>query len=357
MGGGRVSVSLLLAHGDDGYQLDQALAAFAARAGADDRAEIVPAGSPDEAAIDRARLEAGTIGMFGVHLAVLREPLRAAGRSTSAADRLLALVRELPDGAALALVDMRATREAGKPPPLLSRLADAVVTRGGVVEERLAPRRGELQAWIRRHAQGRGVAIEPRAAALLAERIGGAVAESDVERGEQTRVADGELQKLATYAGERAISVDDVEQLVADTRPASLYAITNAVDRRDPSAAAASLRLALDEGLPVLRIMAALAGRLSDLIVARDLRARAAPASEITRRVGRGNARMAERLVEAAGRYDAAELESMLRGLFEADLAIKTNAMEPEPAIAAWLGTYLLGNPRRPAGRAGGGRS
>jgi DNA polymerase III delta subunit len=345
-------VTLLLAHGDDGYQLDQALAAFATRAGAADRTEIVPAASPDEAAIDRARLDAGTIGMFGAHLAVLRDPLKAAGRSTGAADRLLALVRDLPDGAALALIDVRSTRDATKPPALLDRLADAVVTRGGVVEERLSPRRGELQSWIRRHAEGVGVKIEPRAAALLAERIGGAVAESDVERGEQTRVAAGELEKLATYAGERPIGAADVEQLVADTRPASLYAITNAVDRRDPAGAAAALQRALAEGQPVLRIMAALAGRLSDLIVARDLRARGAPAAEITRRVGRGNARMAERLVEAAGRYDAAELEGMLRGLFEADLAIKTNAMEPEPAVAAWMGTYLLGNPRRPAGRA-----
>ena len=68
---------------------------------------------------------------------------------------------------------------------------------------------------------------------MLAERIGGAVAESDVERGEQTRIADGELRKLATYAGDRPISVEDVEALVADTRPASLFAITNAIDRRD----------------------------------------------------------------------------------------------------------------------------
>jgi hypothetical protein len=41
-------------------------------------------------------------------------------------------------------------------------------------------------------------------------------------------------------------------------------------------------------------------------------------------------------------------------GLFEADLAIKTNAMEPEPAIAAWLGEHLLGaereQPRRSRG-------
>jgi DNA polymerase III delta subunit len=98
--------------------------------------------------------------------------------------------------------------------------------------------------------------------------------------------------------------------------------------------------------------MAALAGRIGDLIVARDLKKRGAPPAEITRRVGRGNMRMAERLVEAAGRYEAAELEAMLRGLFEADLAIKSNAMEPEPAVAAWLGEFLLGNPRRPAGRA-----
>jgi DNA polymerase III delta subunit len=58
---------------------------------------------------------------------------------------------------------------------------------------------------------------------------------------------------------------------------------------------------------------------------------------------------MAERLVEAAGRYRDQELEAMLRGLFEADLAIKTNAMQPEPAVAAWLGEFLIGMPRMAA--------
>ncbi|MGH2455256.1 MAG: hypothetical protein ACRDHD_03245, partial [Candidatus Limnocylindria bacterium] len=143
-----MSVPLLLAHGDDGFGLDQVLRAFAERIGADERVEIVAERSPDEPAIDRARVEAGTVGMFGVHLAVLRQPLRAAGRSTAATDRLTALVRDLPDGAALALVELRSTRDATRPPPLLGRLADAVVTRGGVVEERQAPRRGELQAWV-----------------------------------------------------------------------------------------------------------------------------------------------------------------------------------------------------------------
>jgi DNA polymerase-3 subunit delta len=342
-----VSVSLLLVHGDDGLGLDAAVREFARDIDATDRADIVPERSPDEAAIDRARLEAGTMSMFGSHLAVLRQPLRAAGRSTSAADRLMALVSDLPDGSALALIEERPSRDITKPPALLKRLAEAVKARGGRIEEHGAPRRGELRAWIMGHAARIGLKIEVRAAHVLAERIGGQIWETDVERGEMTRIADSELRKLATYAGERAITVEDVEALTADTRPASVFAITNAIDRREPAAAAEALRRALAEGQPGLRILASLAGRVSDLIVARDLVAAKAAPNEIARRVARGNARMAERLVEAARRYRGDELDGMLNGLFEADLAIKTNVMEEEPALVAWLGEHLL------AGRSG----
>ena len=347
-----MSGGLLLVHGDDSFGIDLALTAFATRAGVDGRTEIVPVGSPDEAAIDRARLEAGMIGMFGAPLTVLRQPLRAAGRSTAATEKLVALLGSLPDGSALALAELRPSRDVGKPPALLKRLEEAVTARGGTVEERVAPRRNELQGWIRAHAATTGIAIEPRAAAVLAERIGAAAWESDIERGEQTRVADGELRKLATYAADRPISPADVEALVVDTRPASLFAITNAIDRREPAAAAAALERAIDEGQPVLRIMGALEGRLADLIVARDLLASGASSQELTRRIGRGNARMAQRLAEAARNYSAAELEAMLRGLFEADMAIKANDSEEEPALVAWLGEYLLAarrtGPRRP---------
>lgn len=78
MGGRPVSVALLLLHGDDGFGLDTALGEFARDIDATDRADIIPERTPDEAAIDRARLESGTVGMFGAHLAVLRQPLKAA---------------------------------------------------------------------------------------------------------------------------------------------------------------------------------------------------------------------------------------------------------------------------------------
>jgi DNA polymerase III delta subunit len=342
-----MTASLLLLHGDDGFAIDLALRDFAREIGADDRVEVLPERSPDEAAIDRARLEAGSVGMFGAHLAVLRRPLYAAGRSTAAADRLVALVTQLPDGSALALAEERPSRDLAKPPALLKRLAEAVRERGGRIEQHDAPRRGELRGWITSHAARLGIGIEVRAAHLLAERIGGQVWETDIERGEMTRVADSELRKLATYAGDRPIGPDDVEALTADTRPASVFAITNAVDRREPAAAAEALRRALAEGQPGLRILASLAGRVSDFIVARDLVAAKTPPNEIARRLARGNARMAERLVDAAKRYPGEELDRMLIGLWEADVAIKSNAMDEEPALVAWIGEHLLATARR----------
>ncbi|MBA3740294.1 MAG: DNA polymerase III subunit delta [Chloroflexi bacterium] len=337
-----MNAPLLLVHGDDGFGLDTALRAFATEVDATERIEIIPDRTPDEASIDRVRLEAGTMSMFGVHLAVLRQPLKAAGRSTTAADRLLALVRDLPKGSALALVEERPSRDITRPPALLKRLAEAVKERGGRIEEHGAPRRGDLRPWIVDHASQVGVKIEMRAAHVLAERIGGQIWETDIERGEMTRIADSELRKLATYAGDRSISVEDVEALTADTRPASVFAITNAIDRREPAVAAEALRRALADGQPGLRILASLAGRVSDLIVARDLVASKTPPNEIARRIARGNARMAERIVDAARRYRGEELDAMLTGLFEADLAIKTNAMAEEPALVAWLGEHLL---------------
>lgn len=337
-----MTAPIVLLHGDDGFGLDLALRDFATSVDATDRVEIVPQATPDESALDRARLEAGTMSMFGVHLAVLRQPLKAAGRSTAAADRLLALVSELPDGSALALVEERPSRDITKPPALLKKLGEAVKARGGRVEEHGAPRRGDLRGWIVQHAARLGVGIEVRAAHVLAERIGGSIWETDVERGEMTRIADSELRKLATYADGQPIGVEHVEALTADTRPASVFAITNALDRREPAAAAEALRRALDDGQPGLRILASLAGRVSDLIVARDLVAARTSPTEIARRLARGNARMAERIVDAARRYRGDELDRMLIGLWEADVAIKSNEVDEESALAAWLGEHLL---------------
>jgi DNA polymerase III delta subunit len=337
--------SLLLAHGDAAFGIDRAVATFVATVGAGDRIVLVPERTPDETTLERAQLESASLALFGAHVVVLRQPLRAAGTSSAAADRLLGLVSQLPDGAALALAELRSSRDAGRPPALLARLIEAVQSRGGTVVSCPAPRRDELQGWVVRRAAELEITIRPAAAAALARRVGG-IWENDVERGEQTRVADGELRKVALAVGDRSIETADVEALVADVRPPSVNAIANAVERRDTARAAEALERAFAEGEPVLRIMAALEGRIVDLIVARDLLSRGASAAEMTKRLRPGNPTAAERTANAARRYTGAELEAMLTGLFETDLAIKANTAEPEAALAAWLGTYVLGTAR-----------
>jgi DNA polymerase III delta subunit len=341
-----VSGSALLAHGDDAFEVDRAVAAFGERVGATGTVVLAPERPGEEALLERARLEAATVGMFGSPLVVLRQPLRAAGQSSAAADRLVGLVETLPDGAALALAELRPSREVGRPPALLTRLEGAVRGIGGEVVSCAAPRRDELRGWVAARAAELGIPIRPPAVAALAVRVGG-VWENDIERSEQTRVADGELHKLALAAGDRPIEVADVEALVADVRPPSVNAVANAIERRDGPRAAEALGRALDEGEPVLKIMAALESRLADLIAARDLVAQGATPAELTKRLRPGNPTAAGKIATAARRYTGAELEAMLVGLFETDLAIKTQTAEPEAALTAWLGTYVLG--ARPA--------
>jgi len=336
---------LLLVHGDDRFQLGRAADRLAADVGIVERTVLVPERRPDERTLERAALDAASIPLFGGrHLVVLHQPLQAGG-SPSALERLTRLVAGLPDEAALVLVEARASRDVGKKPAPLSRLIEAVRARGGRVQEHSAPRRRELGPWILAHAASIGARIEPRAAMLLAERIGGAVWENDIERGEQTRTADSELRKLATYATyatSRPIGVADVEALVADSRPSSIFAITNAMERRERAAVAEAVRRALDEDQPVLLIMATLQSRVSDLIVTRDLLARRVPPEQIAKRLGRPNMRAAERLAEAARRYSGSELDAMLRGLLAVDMQIKTNAADPAAALTAWFGEHVL---------------
>ena len=144
------------------------------------------------------------MSLFDTHLTVLRQPLRAAGRSSAAAERLLALVSDLPDGSALALVEERPSRDIAKPPALLKRARRRGDGARRSRHRASHPDAASSEAGSRhtRHA----LPIETRAAHVL--RIGSAAGiwETDVERGEMTRVADSELRKLATYAGERPIT-------------------------------------------------------------------------------------------------------------------------------------------------------
>ena len=132
-----MTATLLLAHGDDAFAIAQAVAQLAASLGDADRIDLAPERSPDEGILDRAGVEAASVGLFGAHLVVLHQPLRAAGRSLSGEEKLLGMVRTLPDGAALAFALARGD-ELSHALELAARAGAAVLTGRGPYTSQLA---------------------------------------------------------------------------------------------------------------------------------------------------------------------------------------------------------------------------
>ena len=132
-------------------------------------------------------------------------------------------------GNALLILD---ASPSGAKAPTPKRLADAVVAAGGVVRQFKSPKGGALAGWIEAEARERSLTLAPGTAKLLAERVGGFVQEGDAERRHQTRIASMELDKLATYRGAETITPDDVQALVAEAVPGSVWAFTDAVGKR-----------------------------------------------------------------------------------------------------------------------------
>jgi DNA polymerase-3 subunit delta len=185
----------------------------------------------------------------------------------------------------------RSLRAAGGPPGKRPE-ADA----GALAEEILAPL---------------GKKIAPEAARLLVSRAGG-----------EARVLAGELEKLASYVGDRArIESKDVLDLVPQTAGEDYFALNNALEGRD----AKGLLLAIDDelelGAPTLKILAGLAAGFRGLLVTRAQLAeqgvqKGMSFQEFERRVF-------PKLAEADLRYKRTELAEALVLCAAADVGVK----------------------------------
>jgi DNA polymerase-3 subunit delta len=107
---------------------------------------------------------------------------------------------------------------------------------GGVVELHrytAGDARSEAEALIGKA----GFRIDPEALDLLVEALGADMARIAIE-----------IEKLALFAGERAISAEDITALVPDARAATIFALVNALGRRDRARALGVLDTLTREG-------------------------------------------------------------------------------------------------------------
>jgi len=180
-----------------------------------------------------------------------------------------------------------------------------------------------LAGWLRAEAKNRGIDIKPDAAGALATLAG-----PDLGRLAQA------LEQLAIYVGrERAIGVDDVEDLVAETREHAIFELTKAIGMGDVPRALALCTNMLRNREPPLRIQFMLARQVRQIWRAKELAAAGASRGDIAAAVGI-NPYFLDDIMVPARRMSRAALERALERLYQADLALKTSRVEPDLALS-----------------------
>jgi DNA polymerase III delta subunit len=251
-------------------------------------------------------------------------------------DALLGLLTLVAPGNGIAFVESTAT---GAKEPGQKRLVDAIRAAGGEIQAFRAPKAGELAGWIEHEARERGVLLASGAAKELAARVGGFVTDNDADRRNQTRMASGELDKLALYRSTEPVSAEDVRALVSEAVPGSVWALTDAVGLRDAGRASALLdRLAPATPEPVL--LAVLHRRIRELIEIAGHLANGEREETLPRALGLHPFRV-QQVATQARRWSAAELQAALEGLLELDAVVKGAPGFPDSEAQRRLGFTL----------------
>ncbi len=358
--------------GDDAFLIEDAARRFKAELDGQSLAplEAWRTSAGEEDAASRARLleqieqRLATAPLFGGGTFVLVRQPAGLLREGTARERTLALLDKVAPGNALCFADLLASGAKG--PAQAGILRDAVAARDGQVQDFAALTRDRMAGWIERRARELGIALGAGAAALLVERVGANVRESDVDRRRATELANAELEKLALYRPQGTVTRDDVAELVDETVPGSAWAFLDALGSRRTGEAASLLARLLRDGLPLPLLLSQIHRRLRDLIVMRDLLAAGMRPPDLVRELKMQPFR-AQKLVGQARAWEQSELDQALDELFELDLLSKGIAPDggqrslsddrSELALVAWLGRHCAGGgggrppaERRPAG-------
>jgi DNA polymerase III delta subunit len=283
-------------------------------------------------------------------MAVVANP-GALVRRNDTRDQVVETIGLMAPGHAVVFVEASKSNAKGPGP---RRLADAVKAAGGTIRDAMAPRPTSLAAWITEEARDRGLVLATGAARELADRLGARVTEGDVERRFLSRIASGELDKLALRHAidEGPVSAEDVRALVAETTPASVWALSDAVGERRVDVAVTALERLLD-ATPEPVLLAVLHRRVVELLELGDRVAAGAKLPDAARAMGITSEYRAKTLAAQARKWTTDELTVALHGLVELDAMVKgapsfeTDVAQRRLAFVLWVKDHAGGGDPR----------
>jgi DNA polymerase-3 subunit delta len=185
----------------------------------------------------------------------------------------------------------------------------AQLSKKGFLHALEAPR--QLAPWVRAEAQALGVKLEPAAVTRLVEAVG-----SDLSR---LALA---VEQLGLYAGQRAVTSDDVDELIADTRERSVFELTDAIGAADRVRALAAVGSLCDQRESAVGVVVMLARHVRQLALVHAMRTAGTPRNEWASRLGVPPF-IVDKVAAQARAYSPAALAAAIRRLAEADRALK----------------------------------
>jgi DNA polymerase-3 subunit delta len=179
----------------------------------------------------------------------------------------------------------------------------------------------EVEDWIRARATAKGASIERDAVSALVGLIGN-----------DLRLMDSELEKLAVYCQGRPISKADVTELVSLAREAVVWDMVDAIAQKKLKTALDTLRRLMSEGEPALRIFGLIVREYRMLVQMKDLAEQGYSDERIATRLSVPSWMLRQRM-GAVRRSDGIALRGIYRTLLDVDVEIKTGVQEPEAAL------------------------
>jgi DNA polymerase-3 subunit delta len=159
------------------------------------------------------------------------------------------------------------------------------------------------------------VTLEPAALELLVEALGADIARISTE-----------LEKLSLLATGRAITLDDIQTMVPDARSSTIFALVNALGRRDRARSLAVLDTLCREGEYLPLALAFLSSQFRQALIAREANLRSS--QQIIGHFSRMGVAMwstrADQVNQTATRFSREQLERGIKLIFETDRNLRS---------------------------------
>jgi DNA polymerase-3 subunit delta len=231
-----------------------------------------------------------------------------------------AIVRYLEHPSASAVLVIDAMKVDGR-----TRLPAAIRAAGMVVECPLVYE-NQLPGWVKAEVHRRGFRISPAAVSFLIDEVGNSLF-----------ALSGEIDKLITYAGDRkTIEPPDVAQLTGHTRNWVVWALTDALARKEVASAIRILENLLQEDDRGIGIVGILNWQISRLWQGRCVLDRGGSRDELMTRL-HIDYKKVDALQEQIRKFSQEDLSRLSRLLLKTDIALKSTGLPPRAVLERFL--------------------